>query len=77
MGVYVFNADFLFEQLIRDADDPKSSHDFGKNIIPHVMSRYRVHAHHFADSCVGRAGRRRPTGATSARSTRSGKPISN
>jgi glucose-1-phosphate adenylyltransferase len=33
MGVYVFNADFLYEQLIRDSDDPRSSHDFGKDVI--------------------------------------------
>lgn len=53
MGVYVFNADFLYEQLIRDADDPRSSHDFGRNVIPHLVPRYRVYAHRFADSCVG------------------------
>jgi len=53
MGVYVFNAAFLFEQLIRDTDERRSSHDFGKDILPHIISRYRVHAHHFADSCVG------------------------
>ena len=53
MGVYVFNADFLYEQLIRDHDDPKSSHDFGKDLIPHCVDRYRVFAHNFADSCVG------------------------
>jgi glucose-1-phosphate adenylyltransferase len=53
MGVYVFNADFLFEQLIRDADDPHSDHDFGKNVIPHIITRYRAHAHSFSDSCVG------------------------
>ncbi len=52
MGVYVFNAAFLYEQLIRDADDPSSSHDFGKDLIPHVIGRYRVHAHRFAESCV-------------------------
>jgi glucose-1-phosphate adenylyltransferase len=52
MGVYVFNADFLFEQLIRDADDGRSSHDFGKDIIPYCVPRYRVVAHNFADSCV-------------------------
>jgi glucose-1-phosphate adenylyltransferase len=52
MGVYVFNAPFLYEQLIRDADDPRSSHDFGKDLIPHIIGRYRVHAHRFADSCV-------------------------
>jgi glucose-1-phosphate adenylyltransferase len=55
MGIYVFNAEFLFEQLIRDADDPKSSHDFGKDVIPHCVSRYLCHAHNFADSCVGAA----------------------
>ena len=53
MGVYVFNAAFLFEQLIRDADDPHSDHDFGKNVIPHVISRYRGFAHSFTESCVG------------------------
>ncbi len=53
MGIYVFNADFLYEQLVRDADDPNSSHDFSKNIIPHVLTRYRVFAHHYADACVG------------------------
>ncbi len=53
MGVYVFSADFLYEQLARDADDLCSSHDFGKNMIPHVVPRYRVYAHRFADSCVG------------------------
>lgn len=53
MGVYIFNADFLYEQLIRDHDDPKSEHDFGKNVIPHCLTRYRVFAHSFANSCVG------------------------
>jgi glucose-1-phosphate adenylyltransferase len=52
MGIYVFNASFLYEQLIRDADDPDSVHDFGQNIIPHLISKYRVFAHRFADSCV-------------------------
>ena len=53
MGIYIFNAKFLYEQLIRDADDPTSEHDFGKNIIPYLVSRYRVFAHRFAESCVG------------------------
>jgi glucose-1-phosphate adenylyltransferase len=53
MGVYVFNAGFLFEQVIRDSDDPNSAHDFGKDVIPHIVDRYRVFAHDFADSCVG------------------------
>jgi glucose-1-phosphate adenylyltransferase len=53
MGIYIFNAEFLFEQLIRDRDEPKSEHDFGKNVIPHCVARYRVFAHSFANSCVG------------------------
>lgn len=53
MGIYVFNTKFLVEQLIRDADDPHSTHDFGKDIIPHLMSAgYRVFAQSFEDSCV-------------------------
>ncbi len=52
MGIYVFNAAFLYEQLIRDASDPKSSHDFGADIIPYLISKYRVFAHRFSDSCV-------------------------
>jgi glucose-1-phosphate adenylyltransferase len=53
MGIYVFNTHFLFEQLLRDADDSRSSHDFGKDIIPHLISRhYRVFAQNFNQSCV-------------------------
>jgi len=53
MGIYVFNAAFLFEQLVRDADDPRSEHDFGKNVIPHLIrAGYRIYAHSFTDSCV-------------------------
>ncbi|MFW5431343.1 MAG: glucose-1-phosphate adenylyltransferase [Methylophilaceae bacterium] len=52
MGIYIFNAKFLYEQIIRDADDPKSSHDFGADIIPHVINKYHVQAHRFTDSCV-------------------------
>ena len=53
MGIYVFNAAFLYEQLVRDSTDPHSTHDFGKDLIPHVLGRgYRVQAHRFADSCV-------------------------
>lgn len=53
MGIYVFNAKFLYEQLIRDAHEPKSSHDFGSDIIPYVIKKYHVQAHRFTDSCVG------------------------
>jgi len=52
MGIYVFSTDFLFDQLRRDADDPHSSHDFGKDIIPYLVKHGRAVAHHFTSSCV-------------------------
>ncbi|MEO7560600.1 MAG: glucose-1-phosphate adenylyltransferase [Nitrosospira sp.] len=55
MGIYVFNAEFLFEQLIRDHDDRRSSHDFGKDLIPYLVPGHRVFAHRFFDSCVNMA----------------------
>ena len=53
MGVYIFNAEYLYEQLRRDAADEASRHDFGKDIIPHLVGEgARVYAHRFVDSCV-------------------------
>jgi glucose-1-phosphate adenylyltransferase len=52
MGVYAFNAEFLYRELVRDADDPRSSHDFGRDVMPHIIGRHRVFAHRFAASCV-------------------------
>ena len=49
MGVYVFNADVLLQELVADAEDPKSSHDFGKNIVPKMLDRYRVYSYDFVD----------------------------
>ncbi|HYD19171.1 MAG TPA: glucose-1-phosphate adenylyltransferase [Patescibacteria group bacterium] len=52
MGIYIFNKQFLVEQLRRDANDKKSSHDFGKDLVPYLVPRAKVYAHRFADSCV-------------------------
>jgi glucose-1-phosphate adenylyltransferase len=53
MGIYVFDADFLYDALLRDADDPRSSHDFGKDVIPQLVADgARTYAHDFAESCV-------------------------
>ncbi len=49
MGIYVFNTKFLYEQLIKDADQKNSSHDFGKDIIPSLIEKYRVMAYPFRD----------------------------
>ncbi len=53
MGIYVFNAGFLYDQLMHDAEDKNSTHDFGGDMIPYLISRARVYAHRFAESCVG------------------------
>ncbi|WP_180127439.1 glucose-1-phosphate adenylyltransferase [Rhodoferax sp. BLA1] len=53
MGIYVFNADFLYAQLQRDADDPNSSHNFCQDVIPHCVRQHRVYAQNYADSRVG------------------------
>jgi len=52
MGIYVFNWDLLRDLLIRDAEDPNSSHDFGNDIIPQIVKNGKAVAHKFADSCV-------------------------
>ena len=52
MGIYVFDSKFLFEELRRDAEDPNSSHDFGKDVIPYIVEHGRAVAHPFSRSCV-------------------------
>ena len=52
MGIYVFETEYLIDQLRRDAGDAASSHDFGKDLIPKIVEHGRAVAHHFAKSCV-------------------------
>jgi glucose-1-phosphate adenylyltransferase len=49
MGIYIFNTQLLIPILIADAEDPNSTHDFGKDILPKVLSKYRVYAYNFED----------------------------
>ena len=60
MGIYVFETAFLIELLRRDAADPDSDHDFGKNLIPHVVENGKAVAHRFSDSCVMTGSEPRP-----------------
>ena len=53
MGIYIFNTDLLFELLIRDADTTESSHDFGKDLIPYAIEKYRAFAYPFCSSKSG------------------------
>ena len=66
MGNYVFNTGFLFEQVIKDADTPKSHHDFGKDIIPSIIKQYRVFAYPFRDPKTGEQAYWRDVGTLDA-----------
>lgn len=49
MGVYIFKKDVLVSQLVADEKNPKSSNDFGKNIIPSMLGAgMRVFAYSFS-----------------------------
>jgi len=48
MGIYVFSTEPLIRSLVEDAKSD-SEHDFGKNVIPRMVSRYRVYAYDFQD----------------------------
>ena len=52
MGIYVFDTEFLADELRRDAADPESSHDFGKDIIPRLVKLGKAVAHPFSRSCI-------------------------
>ncbi|OQX04762.1 MAG: glucose-1-phosphate adenylyltransferase [Thiothrix lacustris] len=54
MGNYIFNTDFLFEQLHKDAANPDSSRDFGKDIIPSIIAEHAVYAYPFRDPVTGK-----------------------
>jgi glucose-1-phosphate adenylyltransferase len=56
MGIYVFHRDLLHDQLRRDAADPRSSRDFGKDIIPWMVANGKAVAHRFTNSCVRSRG---------------------
>lgn len=49
MGIYIFSTEFLFQKLIEDSDNPDSSRDFGKDIIPSIIADWKVQAYPFVD----------------------------
>lgn len=60
MGIYVFHTQLLLEALRADVEDRKSSHDFGRDIIPGLVRTGKAVAHRFADSCVRSRGEAEP-----------------
>jgi glucose-1-phosphate adenylyltransferase len=49
MGIYIFNADVLIPALLKDAEDPSSRHDFGHDILPHMVDSSKVYSFNFVD----------------------------
>lgn len=49
MGIYMFNTDVLLRAIHEDSQDPNSSHDFGKDVIPRNLDKVRVVAYDFRD----------------------------
>ena len=62
MGNYVFNTEFLFDMLHKDANNPDSSRDFGHDIIPNIIRDYNVRAYRFRDHESGQASYWRDVG---------------
>ena len=60
MGIYVFDAEYLYQLLDEDLANPASSHDFGKDVIPRCVREGRALAHPFDMSCVSRVKTKRP-----------------
>jgi glucose-1-phosphate adenylyltransferase len=52
MGIYVFDAEYLYKVLEDDLANPASSHDFGKDVIPRIVTEGRALAHPFGMSCI-------------------------
>ena len=56
MGIYVFKWSFLRELLVKDAEDPNSSNDFGHDLIPDIVANGKAMAHRYDNSCVRAEG---------------------
>ena len=66
MGNYIFNTEFLYEQVIKDADTPGTQHDFGRNVIPSIIKDYQVYAYAFRDPETGEQAYWRDVGTLQA-----------
>jgi glucose-1-phosphate adenylyltransferase len=60
MGIYIFNADFLFRLLEEDRQLPESDRDFGKDLIPKITQQGKAWAHPFTLSCVTSSANAKP-----------------
>lgn len=49
MGIYIFNSQLLIPILVADAESAPSTHDFGKDILPRIIDKYRIFTYNFID----------------------------
>ncbi len=66
MGNYVFSTEFLYSELIKDADDGVSSHDFGNDILPRLVESHRIYAFRLGEDRPGIAPYWRDVGTLDA-----------
>ncbi len=66
MGIYLFNTEFLYQEIIRDARNPESNRDFGKDIIPALIGHSRVQAYPFRDPVTSQQAFWRDVGTVDA-----------
>ncbi|MGY3943018.1 glucose-1-phosphate adenylyltransferase [Aeromonas tecta] len=60
MGIYIFEAEYLYQLLEEDLANEESHHDFGMDVIPRVVREGTAYAHPFGLSCVGSGQQTRP-----------------
>ncbi|MGD8999922.1 MAG: glucose-1-phosphate adenylyltransferase [Granulosicoccaceae bacterium] len=66
MGIYVFSAEYLYDQLIKDADRPYSKHDFGMDIIPRAIKKHNVFCYPYREAQKDKQGYWRDVGTIDA-----------
>jgi len=66
MGNYIFNTEFLYEQVIKDADTPDTKYDFGANVIPRIINDYNVFVYPYRDPKTGEQAYWRDVGTLDA-----------
>ena len=66
MGIYVFTTEYLRNRLLEDAEDESSTHDFGRDMIPHAIQHASVFAFPFVNANTGAPGYWRDVGTVDA-----------
>ncbi|MBI4835212.1 MAG: glucose-1-phosphate adenylyltransferase [Planctomycetes bacterium] len=66
MGIYIFTTSILYETLVADAKNEKSTHDFGRDIVPGLLGKKQLYVYPFTDSKTNGPGYWRDVGTIDA-----------